>query len=59
MHSVAILDRRLVDIPDAQEGPDDLAAGRRNFLATGQRAVTITPMMRGDEAIGALSVYTT
>jgi GAF domain-containing protein/CheY-like chemotaxis protein len=56
MHSVAILDRRLVDIPDAQEGPDDLAAGRGNFLATGQRAVTITPMMRGDEAIGALSV---
>ena len=32
------------------------AAGSRNFLASGYRAITIMPMMRGSEAIGALSV---
>src|SRR5262249_55631729 len=34
----------------------ELAAGARNFLASGNRAVTIMPMMRGDVAIGALTV---
>jgi hypothetical protein len=56
MHSVAILDRRLVDVPDAQDGPDELGAGLRTFLATGHRALTIMPLLRGDDAIGALSV---
>ncbi len=32
------------------------AAGKRNFLASGYRAIMIMPMMRGSEAIGALSV---
>ncbi|MFL6823208.1 MAG: GAF domain-containing protein, partial [Xanthobacteraceae bacterium] len=56
MHSTAILDRRLIDIPDAEHVPAELTAGARNFLATGYRAITITPMMGGDVAIGALSV---
>jgi GAF domain-containing protein/DNA-binding response OmpR family regulator len=56
MTSTAILDRRIVDIPDVASPPPELAAGARNFLATGYRAVTIMPMMRGDVAIGALSV---
>ena len=56
MHSVAILDRRMLDIPDVAEAPDEMAAGKKNFLASGYRAVTIMPMMRGDAAIGALSV---
>src|SRR5256886_11321067 len=56
MHSTAILDRRVIDIPDAEHVPAELTAGARNFLATGYRAITITPMMRGDVAIGALSV---
>jgi two-component system, NtrC family, sensor kinase len=55
-HAVAILDARVVDIPDAENAPADLAAGSRNFLATGNRAITIMPMMRGDAAIGAISV---
>ena len=49
MHSAAILDRRAVDIPDAENAPPELAAGARNFLATGYRAVTIMPMMRGED----------
>ena len=56
MHSVAILDRQLLDFPDARKVPEELAAGGRNFLASGYRAMTIMPMMHGDEAIGALSV---
>jgi GAF domain-containing protein len=56
MHSVAILDGRVVDIPDVEKAPVDLGAGARNFLASGYRALTIMPLMRGDAAIGALSV---
>ena len=56
MHSVAILDGSIVDIPDVQNVPPELAVGARNFLASGYRAVTIMPMLRGEAAIGALSV---
>ncbi len=56
MHSVAILDRSVVDIPDVREAPSELAVGAGNFLASGYRAVTIMPMMRGDAAVGVLSV---
>ena len=55
-HAIAILDRRMVDIPDARDAPPELAPGAQYFLTTGYRAITIMPMMRGDEAIGALSV---
>jgi signal transduction histidine kinase len=57
MHGLAILDRIVVDVPDAAaygEGP--LLAGIRNFLASGARAQTVMPMVRGDIAIGAISL---
>src|SRR5262249_53504739 len=56
MTSTAILDRRIVDIPDAEHAPAELAAGASNFLKSGHRAITIMPMLRGDVAIGALNV---
>ena len=56
MHGAAILDRTMLDIPDVENAPDEMAAGKQNFLATGYRAITIMPMIRGDVAIGALSV---
>ena len=56
MTSTAILDRRIVDIPDAEHAPPELAAGASNFLKSGHRAITIMPMLRGDTAIGALLV---
>jgi GAF domain-containing protein len=56
MHSRAILDREVVDIPDVERAPADLAVGAKNFLRSGQRAVTVVPLMQGDRAIGALSV---
>jgi GAF domain-containing protein len=54
--STAILDRRIVDVPDVASPPPELAIGARNFLASGYRANTSMPMMRGDVAIGALTV---
>ena len=56
MHGLAILDRRVVDVPDIENAPEELAVGIRNFARSGYRAVTIMPMLRGDAAIGALSV---
>jgi GAF domain-containing protein len=57
MHGTAILDHRVIDIPDAEAhaaGP--FALGIKNFLGSGYRAVTIMPLMRGETAIGAISV---
>jgi GAF domain-containing protein len=56
MHGLAILDRRVVDIADVETAPQELAVGSQNFLRSGYRAVTIMPMMRGEAAIGTLSV---
>ena len=56
MHGAAMLDCKIVDIPDVRNAPAELAAGARNFLTSGYRAITITPMMCRNEAIGLLSV---
>jgi GAF domain-containing protein len=56
MTSTAVLDRRMVDVPDAENVPAELRTGARNFLASGNRAITIVPILRRDAAIGALSV---
>ena len=56
MHGTALLDRKIVDVPDVKSAPAEFSAGARNFLTSGYRAITIMPMMRGDEAIGLLSV---
>ena len=56
MHSRAIIDGAIVDISDVEHPPAELAAGAKNFLASGYHAVTIVPMMRDGIAIGALSV---
>jgi two-component system, NtrC family, sensor kinase len=56
MHSVAILDRKMLDLPDVEKAPGEMEVGRKNFLGSGYRAATFMPLMRGDTAIGALSV---
>jgi adenylate cyclase len=56
MHGIAILEGRVVDLPDVANATDDFKSGAPNFLASGYRAVTMMPMMRGDRAIGVLSV---
>jgi len=55
MHGVAILERRLVDVPDVLRS-DAAEPGRQNFLTSGYRAITIIPMLREQAAIGAISV---
>jgi signal transduction histidine kinase/CheY-like chemotaxis protein len=52
----ALLDAREMDFADARDTPDELMPGRQNFLASGYRAITVMPMMRGEAAIGAISV---
>jgi two-component system, NtrC family, sensor kinase len=54
--STAILERREVDVADAQQVPTDLLSGAQNFLASGFRAITVIPMMRKEQVIGALSI---
>jgi GAF domain-containing protein len=57
MHAKAILDCELIDVPDAEaarEGP--YAPGIENFLKSGNRAITIAPMVCEGTAIGAISV---
>src|SRR5262249_11905264 len=54
--SPAIPAPRIGAIPEVENARAEWAAGARNFLASGYRAVTIMPMIRGDAAIGALSV---
>jgi signal transduction histidine kinase len=57
MNGLAILDRTLIDIPDALEQTDGpFTSGIANFLKTGNRAITVMPMIRGEFAIGAISV---
>ena len=56
LNATAILDNTIVDLEDVAELPKPLKPGTANFAATGYRAVTITPMMRGGEAIGAIGV---
>jgi class 3 adenylate cyclase len=56
MHGIAILEGRVVDIPDVANAPSEFDTGSQNFLASGYRAVTMMPMIRGDVAIGVLSV---
>jgi two-component system NtrC family sensor kinase len=56
MHGIVILDAKPVDIPDVAEASAELAPGAHNFLASGYRAITIMPMMRGEAAVGALTV---
>jgi GAF domain-containing protein len=56
MHGAALLDCRIVDVPDAKSAPAEFSAGAQNFLTSGNRAITIMPMMRRNEAIGLLTV---
>jgi two-component system, NtrC family, sensor kinase len=54
--STAIMDARELDFADAREAPAELRRGAHNFLASGYRGITVVPMLRGDTAIGAISI---
>jgi GAF domain-containing protein len=59
VNSTAILDAKVVDIPDVRNAPAQFVVGAKNFDDSGYRAVTSVPMMRGDVAIGCLSIMRT
>jgi signal transduction histidine kinase len=59
MHGAAILDCRVLDVPDVLGLEHQFEVGKRNFAASGYRAMTIAPMVRGASAIGAISVVRT
>lgn len=56
MHGFAYLESAVIDFPDVASAQEEFGAGAQNFLASGYRAVTMMPMMRGDAAVGVLSV---
>ena len=37
MHSVAILDRKMLDIPNVENAPAEMEVGRKNFVGSGYR----------------------
>jgi len=59
VNSTAILDAKVVDIPDVRNAPAQFVVGAKNFDDSRYRAVTSVPMMRGDVAIGCLSIMRT
>jgi signal transduction histidine kinase len=56
IHGAAILERRVVDVPDVLETGGQFEAGKRNLAPSGYRAMTVVPLMSRGEAIGALAV---
>jgi GAF domain-containing protein len=56
MHGAAVLDRTMIEMDDALLEDGRFPAGRRNFAATGYRAMTVVPMMKDGAAIGTVSV---
>ncbi len=56
VHGAALLDGRIVDVPDAADDSLPHAIGRANFMASGFRAMAVVPMMAGGTALGAIAV---
>jgi signal transduction histidine kinase len=56
MHGVAILDCRMVDMPDVEKMDERFAAGKRNFAESGYQAMTVVPMVKEGAAIGTIAV---
>jgi len=56
IHGAAILDCRVVDVPDVQVVGGQFEAGKRNLAPSGYRAMTVVPLVREGIAIGAIAV---
>ncbi len=56
IHGAAILDCRVVDVPDVLVTGGQFEAGKRNLAPSGYRAMTVVPLVRDGAAIGALAV---
>ena len=56
MHGRAILECCMIDMPDVERMDESFAAGKRNFAASGYRAMTVVPMVKDGAAIGTIAV---
>jgi PAS domain S-box-containing protein len=56
IHGVAILDCRMVDMPDVEKIDASFAMGERYFASSGYRAMTVVPMVKDGAAIGTVAV---
>ena len=56
IHGAAILDCRVVDVPDVLVTGGQFEAGKRNLAPSGYRAMTVVPLIREGAAIGAIAV---
>ncbi|HVF64569.1 MAG TPA: GAF domain-containing protein, partial [Casimicrobiaceae bacterium] len=56
IHGAAMLDCRIIDIPDVLEMDGRFEAGKRNVAPAGYRAMTVVPMVKDGTAIGAVAV---
>jgi GAF domain-containing protein/CheY-like chemotaxis protein len=59
IHGAALLDCRVVDVPDLQERGGQFEVGKRHVAPSGYRAMTVVPMVRDHVAIGAIAVVRT
>ncbi len=59
IHGAAMLDCRVVDVPDVLATDGQFDAGKRNLAPAGYRAITVVPMVRESIAIGAIAVART
>jgi len=55
MHGAAILDCTVIDMPDVLD-MSGFESGKRNFAASGYRAMTVVPMVKDNAAIGTIAV---
>jgi GAF domain-containing protein len=56
INGTAILDSKIVDIPDLRNAPAQFAEGAKHAVSFGYGAATAMPMVRGHAAIGAIGV---
>jgi GAF domain-containing protein/CheY-like chemotaxis protein len=56
MHGAALLDAQVLDIADVFDDTLPCHDGRHRFQGSGYRAMTVVPMLREGQAVGAISV---
>ncbi|HEY2190609.1 MAG TPA: GAF domain-containing protein, partial [Caldimonas sp.] len=59
IHGAAMLDCRVIDVPDVAQVGGEFEAGKRRLAPAGYRATTVVPMVRDQVAIGAIAVVRT
>ncbi len=56
IHGAAMLDCRVIDVPDLLEPGGAFDVGQRNVAPSGYRAMAVVPLVREGRAVGAIAV---